>query len=82
MGETGAGAAHGGRAAGAAQPGSRSTRCALELEAFADAIEGRAPYPVTTAQMIDAVAAMEAINRSMESRQPVRSARATKDVEG
>jgi predicted dehydrogenase len=42
-----------------------------ELEAFADAIEGRAPYPVTTAQMIDAVAAMEAINRSMESRGPV-----------
>ena len=38
-----------------------------ELEAFADAIEGRAPYPVTTAQMIDAVAAMEAINRSMET---------------
>jgi len=39
----------------------------LELEAFADAIEGRAPYPVTTAQMIQAVAAMEAINQSMES---------------
>ena len=43
----------------------------VELEAFADAIEGRAPYPVTTAQMIDAVAAMEAINRSMESGAPV-----------
>jgi predicted dehydrogenase len=43
----------------------------VELEAFADAIEGRAPYPVTTAQMIAAVAAMEAINRSIESRQPV-----------
>lgn len=42
-----------------------------ELEAFADAIEGRAPYPVTTAQMVEAVAAMEAINRSMESRCPV-----------
>jgi predicted dehydrogenase len=42
-----------------------------ELEAFADAIEGRAPYPVTTTQMIDAVAAMEAINRSMESGAPV-----------
>jgi len=43
----------------------------VELEAFADAIEGRAPYPVTTAQMIEAVAAMEAINRSIESRAPV-----------
>ena len=42
----------------------------VELEAFADAIEGRAPYPVTTAQMIAAVAAMEAINRSMESGAP------------
>jgi predicted dehydrogenase len=42
----------------------------LELEAFADAIEYRAPYPVTTEQMIDAVAAMEAINRSMESGAP------------
>jgi predicted dehydrogenase len=44
-------------------------RC--ELEAFADAIEGRAPYPVTTAQMVEAVAAMEAINRSMETGVPV-----------
>jgi predicted dehydrogenase len=58
-----------------AQPERRSLetvdalRC--ELEAFADAIEGRAPYPVTTAQMVEAVAAMEAINRSMESGAPV-----------
>ena len=43
----------------------------VELEAFADAIEGRAPYPVTAAQMVDAVAAMEAINRSIESGAPV-----------
>ena len=43
----------------------------VELEAFADAIEGRAPYPVTTAQMIDAVAAMEAINRSIATGEPV-----------
>jgi predicted dehydrogenase len=43
----------------------------VELEAFADAIEGRADYPVTTQQMIAAVAAMEAINRSMESGAPV-----------
>ena len=43
----------------------------VELEAFADAVEGRAPYPVTTVQMIAAVSAMEAINRSMESGRPV-----------
>src|SRR5262249_17376992 len=43
----------------------------VELEAFADAIEGRAPYPVTTAQMGAAVAAMEAINRSMQSGAPI-----------
>ena len=39
----------------------------FELEAFADAIEGHGPYPVTTGEMIQVVAAMEAINQSMES---------------
>jgi predicted dehydrogenase len=37
----------------------------LELEAFADAVEGRAPYPLPYDQMIDTVAAFEAITRSV-----------------
>jgi predicted dehydrogenase len=40
---------------------------ALELEAFADAVEGRAPYPITTRQMIDTVAGLEATILSIES---------------
>ena len=43
----------------------------IQLEAFADAVEGRAPYPIPAAQMIDAVAALEAIVKSMASRTPV-----------
>ncbi|HXF66740.1 MAG TPA: Gfo/Idh/MocA family oxidoreductase [Burkholderiales bacterium] len=43
----------------------------LELEAFADAVEGRAPYPVSPSQMIEVVAALEAICRSMETGAPV-----------
>ena len=39
----------------------------LELEAFADAVAGRMPYPITPEQMIDGVAALEATIRSMES---------------
>ncbi len=39
----------------------------LELEAFADAVEGRAPYPIPYDQMIDTVAAFEAITRSVAS---------------
>jgi hypothetical protein len=37
----------------------------LELEAFANAVEGRAPYPVPYDQMIDTVAVFEAITRSV-----------------
>jgi predicted dehydrogenase len=37
----------------------------LELEAFADAVEGRAPYPVPYDQMIDTVAVFEAITLSV-----------------
>jgi predicted dehydrogenase len=37
----------------------------LELQAFADAVEGRAPYPIPYDQMIDTVAAFEAITRSV-----------------
>ena len=31
------------------------------LEAFADAVEGRAPYPVTQAEMVANIAALEAV---------------------
>jgi predicted dehydrogenase len=39
----------------------------LELEAFADAILGRTPYPVGDADMIATVAAFEAVCRSVKS---------------
>ena len=38
-----------------------------ELEAFADAIEGRAPYPIPAEQMLATVAAFEATVASIES---------------
>jgi len=38
-----------------------------ELEAFVDAVERRAPYPVSTAQMLQTVAAFEAVIRALES---------------
>ena len=43
-----------------------------EFEAFADAVAGRAPYPIATSQMIDTVAAFEAVITSIESGGPVR----------
>ena len=46
-----------------------------ELEAFADAIEGRAPYPIPPDQVLHAVAVFEAIIQSAAPRQPVRVAR-------
>jgi predicted dehydrogenase len=42
-----------------------------ELEAFADAVSGRAPYPITPPQMVETVAAFEAIVQSMETGKPV-----------
>ena len=41
-----------------------------ELEAFADAVEGRAPYPIPHDQMIHAVAVLEAIIKSADSGVP------------
>lgn len=38
----------------------------LELEAFADAVDGGAPYPITPQEMIDGVAALEATIKSIE----------------
>ena len=39
-------------------------RCGLE--AFADAVEGRAAYPIPVTQMIDVIAALEAIVKAMQ----------------
>lgn len=40
------------------------------VDAFADAVEGRAPFPVTPAQMLDVVAAFEAVIASIAVRAP------------
>ena len=42
-----------------------------ELDAFADAVEGRAPYPITPREIVDVVAAFEAIIQSMQEGKPV-----------
>ncbi len=39
----------------------------VELEAFADAIEGRAPFPVSAADMLATVGAFEAVVRALDS---------------
>jgi predicted dehydrogenase len=44
----------------------------LNLEAFAGAIEGRAPYPFTDAQKVGNIAVLEAIWRSAASKGPMR----------
>ena len=46
-----------------------------EMEAFADAIEGGAPYPIPPDQILHAVAVFEAIVASAAQRQPVKVAR-------
>lgn len=43
-----------------------------EFDAFADAIAGRAPYPITPAEMVDTIGAFEAITQSIAKRAPVR----------
>lgn len=42
-----------------------------ELEAFADAVEGRVPYPIPHDQIIHVVAVLEAIIKSSETKAPV-----------
>jgi predicted dehydrogenase len=42
-----------------------------EFDAFADAIEGRAPYPITPEEIVNTVAAFEAIIQSMDTGAPV-----------
>ncbi|MGB7260358.1 MAG: Gfo/Idh/MocA family oxidoreductase [Pseudolabrys sp.] len=41
------------------------------IEAFADAIEGRAPFPVTTDQMLNVIGLFEATIKSLETGAPV-----------
>lgn len=43
-----------------------------EFDAFADAVAGRAPYPVTPAEMVNAIAAFEGVICSIASGKPVR----------
>jgi len=45
-------------------PAANSLRA--ELEAFADAVDGRAPFPVTPAQMLATVAAFEAVLEALQ----------------
>jgi predicted dehydrogenase len=45
---------------------------ALNLEAWADAVEGRAAYPITPAQILANMQIFEAVVRSSETGQPVR----------
>jgi predicted dehydrogenase len=42
-----------------------------EFDAFADAVTGRAPYPITPAEMINTISAFEAIIQSMNTKMPV-----------
>jgi predicted dehydrogenase len=43
----------------------------FEIDAFSDAVAGRAPYPITPAEMVNTIAAFEAIIRSMGTGKPV-----------
>jgi predicted dehydrogenase len=59
-------AEHGGELAKATEyPGMSMVRA--NVEAFADAVAGRAPYPVTHQEMVANIAAFEAIGKSAES---------------
>jgi predicted dehydrogenase len=44
-----------------------------ELDAFADAVDAGAPYPITPREMVDTIEAFEAITRSLSLGQPVHS---------
>lgn len=44
---------------------------AAEFEAFADAVAGRAPYPIPTSHMVNTVAAFEAVIQSIEAKATV-----------
>jgi predicted dehydrogenase len=38
-----------------------------EIDAFADAVAGVAPYPITTAEMVNTIASFEAIINSIKT---------------
>jgi predicted dehydrogenase len=42
-----------------------------EFDAFADAVAGRVPYPITPVEMINAIAAFQAVTDSIETGKPV-----------
>ena len=42
-----------------------------EFDAFADAVTGRAPYPVTPAEMVHTIAAFQGVVDSIEQRRPI-----------
>ena len=42
-----------------------------ELEAFADAVAGRAAYPITSDEMLGTIAAFEALVTSAETGRPI-----------
>ena len=42
-----------------------------EFDAFADAVDGRAPYPITPQEMVDTIAAFQAVTESLEKGKPV-----------
>ena len=42
------------------------------LEAFADAVAGRAPYPISMSEMLDTVAAFDAIAEAAKSEGRIR----------
>jgi len=42
-----------------------------EFDAFADAVAGRAPYPITPAEMVNTISAFEAVIQSMQTHAPV-----------
>jgi predicted dehydrogenase len=43
----------------------------VNLDAFADAVSGHAPYPFTAEEMVHNIAVLEAISRSVDSGQAV-----------
>ena len=44
----------------------------LEIEHFADAVSGKAPYPITPDEIVNTIGAFEAITTSIETGKPVR----------
>jgi predicted dehydrogenase len=61
---------HGGRPKTVEYPATSVVRA--NLEAFADAVAGRTPYPLTHTEMIATIAAFEAIGQSVETGEIVR----------